>query len=945
MARSSIHARAAVALVPLLLALAARVPPAEAARWFDAPMLAQLSYNPVDELLPTRLVSGDLNSDGSPDVVSWSPFGMAVYLGAGDGTFDAPSVDPGVQMAWFSIADLDGDGASDIACTAAHARCVLFGDGSGRHWTRVDLSPPINATGQVVLDVDGDGRLDVVSLWWNGGIQVDRGLPGRTFVTSTSTADSLAGGVIWNSVPADFDGDGRPDFTVSQQYGDHDLIVLLSRGDGTFRARVVVGDVDWQHAFGMAASDVTGDGHTDLVVAREEIVSIHPGLGDGTFGVPLVIDTPDERVLDVAIADVTQDGQLDLVSTDDAHLAVLVRPGLGGGGFGPAIRSTIGRSLFPLIVEDLDGDERADIVSTALAPNTSSDALYSALGDGQGRFGVCELTRPITSAFSIAAVGDLDEDGHPDLLALDPYAAPGQFGVDALLARPGRTFSRADHAEIPAPQCCGALPAFESVDADEDGHLDFATLGPGSAVTVLAGVGDGTVAGTFSIALPAGSTGMHFADVTGDGHLDLVAVVGADVFVRPGLGGGAFGPAVRTQRPLTITHMKVGDLNGDGRADIVYTAWLTGSGYSTSYALSVGDGGFGAATFLQTNGDEAEILIEDLDGDGRLDLSTLFRGYGPGGFGDYVMAYLQDAAGTLGAPSASSGVYAWPGFGAAPCDLDADGHPDLVYQIEDGLLFGRGNGAGGFVAAGGLGGLDPNWNAGRPLADFDGDGRLDVASRDASSIVVVWGRDPIPPTVALLGPGVLPALTPGASATLRWQAHDDVGVAAIDLFVSRHGPRGPFARIATGLADSGEFPWTVTAPLSDSVAFKIVARDSAGNVAHAVSAERLRIVDPLAVGSAPAPPARLAITALAPNPARARCAVRFALPRAGHVTLALHDLQGRRLATLLDAERTAGEGAIDWTLASAGAPLRPGLYFLRLTAGRERAVARLVIAN
>jgi hypothetical protein len=95
-------------------------------------------------------------------------------------------------------------------------------------------------------------------------------------------------------------------------------------------------------------------------------------------------------------------------------------------------------------------------------------------------------------------------------------------------------------------------------------------------------------------------------------------------------------------------------------------------------------------------------------------------------------------------------------------------------------------------------------------------------------------------------------------------------------------------------------------------------------------------------------PARLALAAPAPSPARGGGAatLALALPRASAVRLEVLDAAGRRVAardlgTFAAGARTVRLEARD----DAGAPLAPGLYFVRVTAGAERASARWVVLD
>jgi hypothetical protein len=88
------------------------------------------------------------------------------------------------------------------------------------------------------------------------------------------------------------------------------------------------------------------------------------------------------------------------------------------------------------------------------------------------------------------------------------------------------------------------------------------------------------------------------------------------------------------------------------------------------------------------------------------------------------------------------------------------------------------------------------------------------------------------------------------------------------------------------------------------------------------------------------PPPQLTLAQSAPNPARTTAVIHFALPADGPVTLQVFDVQGRRVATLLDRQpHTAG--GHDFLLRAD--VWGPGVYFYRLEAAGRSATRRLVV--
>jgi len=92
------------------------------------------------------------------------------------------------------------------------------------------------------------------------------------------------------------------------------------------------------------------------------------------------------------------------------------------------------------------------------------------------------------------------------------------------------------------------------------------------------------------------------------------------------------------------------------------------------------------------------------------------------------------------------------------------------------------------------------------------------------------------------------------------------------------------------------------------------------------------------VDPGPAAAATLELSRVEPNPFGAAATVHFRLARPGHVTLTVHDVQGREVARPLDGERAAGDHAVRFE--ARGLPA--GVYLVRLRAGGSTASTRIV---
>ena len=92
-------------------------------------------------------------------------------------------------------------------------------------------------------------------------------------------------------------------------------------------------------------------------------------------------------------------------------------------------------------------------------------------------------------------------------------------------------------------------------------------------------------------------------------------------------------------------------------------------------------------------------------------------------------------------------------------------------------------------------------------------------------------------------------------------------------------------------------------------------------------------------------PRTFQLLASKPNPSRGTSEIRFRLPSACTVDVALLDLAGRNVRSLVSGERsTPGEHGIRWDgRDDSGAPVRGGVYILQVRAGGEVGVRKVIV--
>ncbi|HEY4762217.1 MAG TPA: FG-GAP-like repeat-containing protein [Candidatus Acidoferrales bacterium] len=443
---------------------------------------------------------------------------------------------------------------------------------------------------------------------------------------------------------------------------------------------------------GIATADVNHDGKPDLVyVDGTTSYSLHVllGNGDGTFTHGQDISLPAGICCAVTLADVTGDGKLDVIlqGSVNTQAAVAVLVGNGDGTFQSPISTTFQPTCCsddptfrsPAGVGDINGDGKADLVLCDIL----NGALYVLLGNNTGNFTFSSTIRTFTEG--VVYLLDLNGDHHLDIVATDNL---------------------------------------------------------GARFLVYLGSGDGTFQNYVAYEGQPGTGTLILADLDGDGHPDMIAQWYPSSFgMFKGNPDGTFG-ALTTISSVTTTNplILVGDFNGDGVADLSFTN-------PTGVGIQLGQGSltYGAAQKSVSGGPStiyislAKPVAADFNADSKLDLAMPVEGgiaiLIGNGDGTFVSADLFEVGDTVGA--------------AAVADFNSDGSPDIAVSVA--ATFPRlllGNGTGSFILKADqnstYGSQTPN--ASLIAADFNGDKKMDLSAGPASilppnsSILVAFGE-------------------------------------------------------------------------------------------------------------------------------------------------------------------------------------------------------------
>ena len=428
------------------------------------------------------------------------------------------------------IIDVDGDGNKDIITLSVFFGFDSYGqltwfknlDGFGNFGDEQLISNQVSIVNDLIgLDIDDDGDFDLIGATDNN-IYSFYNLDGLGDFSSRFNITSRAA-LPEQIITGDIDNDGDLD-VISANYTNELAWYENIDGLGTFGPQKEITEVI-ENYNSVYAIDIDGDFDLDIVGAirsNDEIVWYENLDGMGTFGEKQSITTDADNGGDVFAVDLDNDGDIDILSASDNDNKIAWYENLDGtGSFGPQqiIENNFNGDVNSVYASDIDLDGDMDV----LASFSSNQIInWYENSDGQGTFGSAQMVATNVGAVSDLMASDVDLDGDMDIVAVSASFSNNVYWIENLNG-----------------------------------------LGSFGQVNVISSSSDG-------------ARGVYTSDLDGDGDNDIVVASSIDDEIEwyeniDGL--GTFG----TEQLLSINSdnaysVYTSDINGDGRMDVISAA-------------------------------------------------------------------------------------------------------------------------------------------------------------------------------------------------------------------------------------------------------------------------------------------------------------------------------------------------------------------------------------
>jgi hypothetical protein len=339
------------------------------------------------------VIFGDFDRDGKADMVATNTgtADMSVFRNNSSGgtvSFQ-PKVDivtgvPGSGASGLMTGDIDGDGKLDVITSNYNTTnmSVFLNTSSGSTISfaaKVDFTTAINPLGIVIGDLDRDGKPDLaVANFLSGSVSIFRNTstPGSvSFVSQTLTGFTSPRELGFG----DMDNDGKVDLLVADE-GSSAVWVCrnTSPSSGTISFATAVSYSTATNPRGLSLGDIDGDGKLDVAIVNTGAASVsvlrNTTLVPGTITFAAKQDFAcGSSPREVALGDIDGDGKPEMAASSNGSASLCVFRNTSTSGsisFAGKIDFAAGNNTLGVWIGDVNNDGKMDIAATSNSTGT-----------------------------------------------------------------------------------------------------------------------------------------------------------------------------------------------------------------------------------------------------------------------------------------------------------------------------------------------------------------------------------------------------------------------------------------------------------------------------------------------------------------------------------------------------------------------------------------------
>lgn len=673
--------------------------------------------------MPRQIALADIDEDGDLDLISSyvADNVIAIYFNDGYGYFNSNriinSVDEIVSGS-IVVVDIDDDGKLDIISGGENSIIWYKNLGNGNFGPCQYISDSTYMYPDVfVIDIDNDNLKDVLfSSYGDGKVGYYKNL-GNGFFSSLSILDNNADGA--SSISAnDLDNDNLPD-VLATSFWNNEVKWYKNNGNGNFSAPLIISTNALSSKL-VTTSDLDNDNFSDIIYYNHPNLMWKKNLGNGLFSTPVPISSSLIVPSFLSAVDIDNDYDIDLIVPSTGNDTLFWQENLGGGIFGPKqIISTEIDGPYGISAGDISGDGTIDIAVGGRFDNT-----ITVFHSKNNVFEIKQVISNITDGVRYVHSDDLNNDGQIDILAAS--FEDNKITWFQNLGNQVFSIQKVITDSLMEPTCV------ISADLNSDGLFDVVSAANNDVLIWQENLGNGQFGSPQILSNLNSTNPIRIIDLNNDGNKDIVVrmLIGGSPQIQwfENLGNGTFNAGILIIGFIGLTGFDFSDINNDGKKDLIIFG-----GAQIGCCINNGNGNFATIQFIPFFG-ATSIAVKDINQDGYDDIIAIgktsissdyfIKLYENDNTGNYTSELIVDTLEEIG-------------YTLFATDLNNDSLPDVLVGCFHEILWVENLGGGNYSSINCIDSIGPGIRCIYPT-DLDNDEDIDIIVTNDQESSVTW---------------------------------------------------------------------------------------------------------------------------------------------------------------------------------------------------------------